>query len=242
MTPTARRHVAEALAIGVVTVHNWMSNRRLPASVYVPVNVAVAGALVGLGRWGGASWADLGLDREHVRDGLLIGAAVSGLTVYAASEAIARPKLHQWFADERVISLPRREALYQAIVRIPVGTALAEELTFRGALTGLSLRQRSWPWTAAATSVLFGLWHILPVTDTLSKMPLGQVAIDAGRPRSAVATGVAGTGLAGLGFAFLRWSSGSVIAPTMLHAAVNVSAFAAARVLHSQRSGVAELE
>ena len=242
MTPTTRRHAAEALAVGVVTLHNWLSNRRLPASVYVPVNVGVAGALVGLGRWGGASWADLGLDREHVRNGVLMGAAVSGLTVFAVSQAVARPRLQPWFADERVISLPRREALFQAIVRIPVGTALAEELTFRGALTGLSLRHRSWPSTAGVTSVLFGLWHILPVIDTLSKMPLGQVAIDAGRPRSAVATGVVGTGLAGLGFAFLRWASGSVIAPTMLHAAVNVSAFAAARVLHSRRHGAAGFE
>ena len=242
MTPRARRHAAEALAVGVVTVHNWMSNRRLPGSVYVPVNVAVAGALIGLGRWGGASWADLGLDRRHVREGLLLGGAVSGVAVLAASEAIAQPKLHPWFADERVISLPRREALYQALVRIPIGTALAEELTFRGALTGLSLRQRSWPATAAATSAMFGLWHILPVKDTLSKMPLGQVALEAGHSRSAVATGVVGTGAAGLGFAFLRWASGSVIAPTMLHAAVNVSAFAAARVLHAQRPGAADLD
>ena len=236
MTPTTRRHVAEAAAVGIATLHNWLSNRRLPASVYVPVNVAVAGALVGLGRWGGASWADLGLDPEHLSRGVLVGGAVSGLAVLAITEAAARPKVGGWFADERVIALARREAAFQAIVRIPVGTALAEELTFRGALMGLSLRQRSWLSSAAFTSVLFGLWHVLPVTDTLAKSPLGQNAIDAGRPGPAIATAVVGSGVAGAGFALLRWLSGSVVAPTAVHASVNVAAFLTARVLHAAPS------
>lgn len=236
MTPAARRHLAEGAAIGVATLHNWLSNRRLPASVYVPVNVAVATALVGLGRWGGASWADLGLDREHLRRGAVIGAAVSALAVSAISRAATRPQIAGWFADERVIALAPREAAFQAIIRIPVGTALAEELTFRGALMGLSLRRRSWLASAGLTSGLFGLWHVLPVTDTLSKNPLGQMAIDAGRPGSAITTAVVGSGVAGAGFALLRWMSGSVVSPVLVHAAVNVAAFATARRLHTVRT------
>ena len=235
LTPTTRRHIAEAAAIGIATVHNWMSNRRLPASVYVPANIAVAASLIGLGRWGGATWADLGLDREHVPAGLAVGTAVSAATVVVVWQAMQRPSLQRWFADERVINLGRREALFQAVIRIPVGTALGEELTFRGALTGLSLRHREWPATAALTSALFGLWHVLPTFDTLSRHPLGQVALDAGRHRSAVMTGVVTTGLAGLGFSFLRYTTGSVLAPTMFHAAVNISGFIAARVLHVDR-------
>ena len=234
-TPTTRRHVAEAAAVGLATAHNWMSNRRLPPSVYVPANIAVAGALIGLGRWGGASWADLGLDEEHVAEGVFVGTAISAMTVLAVSEAMSRPPLQRWFADQRVINLGRREAWYQAIIRIPIGTALAEELTFRGALTGLSLRQRSPAATVAFTSALFGLWHILPTFDTLSQHPLGQVALEAGRPTSAVVTGVVGTGLAGIVFGFLRVATGSVVAPTMFHAAVNVSGFVAARILHVDR-------
>jgi membrane protease YdiL (CAAX protease family) len=48
-------------------------------------------------------------------------------------------------------------------------------------------------------------------------------------------TGVVTTGLAGLGFSFLRYATGSVLAPTMFHAAVNVSGFIAARILHVDR-------
>ncbi len=236
LTPSSRRHLAEAGAVAVATTHNWLSNRRLPASVYVPVNVVVAAGLIGLGRWGGASWADLGLERRQAGDGFLAGAALGGVTVLAVSQAAARPQLQHWFADERVINLTRRDAVYQALIRIPVGTALAEELTFRGALTGLSLRQRSWPATVAFTSALFGLWHVLPVIDTLAKHPLGKVALEAGRPNAAVATGVVGTGLAGVGFSLLRWATGSVVAPAVLHAMVNVSGFAAARILHARRN------
>lgn len=219
-------------AVALATVHNWLSNRRLPPSVYVPANVTVAAALLGIGRWGGATWSDLGLDRGAVRPGVLAGVAVGGLALMAASEAVARPRLHPWFADERVVSLPRREAWFQALVRIPVGTALAEELAFRGALTALSLRRRSWPATTAWTSALFGLWHILPVIDTLSRNPLGQRALDAGRPAAATTAAVLGSGVAGAGFSVLRWGTGSVVAPAIVHATVNVAAFAAARHLH----------
>jgi uncharacterized protein len=84
------------------------------------------------------------------------------------------------------------------LFRIPVGTVVAEELIFRGAFDAVS---PTW------SPIFFGLWHIHPA----------RAAGD-----SVVGT-VAGTFSAGLLFSWLRRRSGSVLAPALLHYAVNAS-------------------
>lgn len=232
MTAPTRRHLAEVAAVALATAHNWLSNRRTPAGLYVPANVAVAAALIAIARWGGASPTDLGLDPDDLPAGALVGAAASAAVIGVMSAAAMSPRTRPWFADERALAHARSAAAYQAFFRIPVGTALAEELTFRGALLGLSLRRRSWLTSVATTSALFGLWHILPTIDTLPSNPLGRDALEAGRHRHAVATAVVGSAIGGAGLALTRRLSGSILAPTMVHAAVNVTGFVWARRAH----------
>ena len=81
----------------------------------------------------------------------------------------------------------------------------------------------------AVSSLLFGLWHVLPalqsIADNLSDetpdQKLGTLAHVAGT--------VAATRVAGVGFAILRLRSKSILAPVIVHAAVNSSAFIATR-------------
>jgi membrane protease YdiL (CAAX protease family) len=114
-------------------------------------------------------------------------------------------------------------------VRIPVGTALAEELAFRGALLGLSLNHRSWLRSIAWTSALFGVWHVLPTLNTLESNPVGRLAVEAGHHRHAVLFNVAAMTAAGVLFALLRAATGSIVAPVIAHATANAAAYAAAR-------------
>jgi uncharacterized protein len=228
MTPTTRRHIAEAAAVTVVTAHNWLSNRRIPAALYVPANVAVAAALIGIGRWGGASADDLGLRTDHVAAGTAAGVAAGALLAGTVVAMAANPRTRHWFADDRARLAPRAAA-YETLFRIPLGTALAEELTFRSALLGLSLRHRSWPRSVAWTSALFGLWHVLPTIDTLPEHVVGRAAVDAGQQHHAVGAAVAATAAGGAGLAFLRWATGSVAAPVVVHAMLNATALLTAR-------------
>jgi uncharacterized protein len=110
--------------------------------------------------------------------------------------------------------------VFETLVRIPLETALAEEVIFRGVLLALGLRSRSRGWAIVTSSVLFGLWHVVP--------RLGAPARDAyGRPdASATAAVFATTAIAGAGFAWLRLRAGSVLAPVLAHAALNMAAFA----------------
>lgn len=229
MTPQTRRHVAEAATIVLASAHNWLSNRRIPPALYVPANIAVATALVGLGRWGGASPDELGLRPDRLGPGLAAGVVAGAVAAGAVAAAAATPRTQRWFADDRALLLTSAEAAYEALVRIPLGTALAEELTFRSALLGLSLRQRSWPASIALSSSLFGLWHVVPTIDTLPEHVIGRAAIDTGQTRHAVAAAVVGTGAGGAALALLRRATGSVATPVLVHAALNATALLSAR-------------
>ncbi|HEX2159626.1 MAG TPA: CPBP family glutamic-type intramembrane protease, partial [Actinomycetes bacterium] len=83
--------------------------------------------------------------------------------------------------------------------------------------------------------VLFGCWHVLPTLDTLGLNPMGErVGGDPARTGGAVLAAAAVTAVAGLGFSWLRFRGDSVLAPVVVHAALNSSAFAAARLVASR--------
>jgi len=223
-----RRRVAEAAAVVLATTHNWSCNRRVPRSAYVPANLAYAAVLVGLARWSGISWAELGLDRSSLGEGVRTGAVVGSAVVAAVAGLAAHPRTRPLFHDERVLAHNPRSAAVEACYRIPVGTALAEELAFRSALLSLSGSRRSWGRSVAWTSSLFGLWHILPAVDRGPLVDAADSALPGGYGPAVTGT-VAATGIAGAVLAVLRRRSGSVVAPVMVHAAANVAGFVAAR-------------
>jgi membrane protease YdiL (CAAX protease family) len=137
--------------------------------------------------------------------------------------------MRRLFADERAAGVATRALAYETAVRIPVGTALFEETLFRGLLLAW-LRRRTTPLRAvAASSTLFGLWHILPTWETLAGYAGG--VLRSRSPATAAATvggAVVTTGLAGAAFSALRLRSGSLATPVIVHAAVNASGFVAA--------------
>jgi membrane protease YdiL (CAAX protease family) len=116
------------------------------------------------------------------------------------------------------------------LVRIPLETAIAEEVVFRGVHLALARRVHpSAAWAAFRTSLAFGLWHV-PPTLAGPRHAGGERAGVPPRPGApgAVAAAVASTAVAGGLFAALRYRSGSIAAPAIVHAAVNGTAFVAA--------------
>jgi len=213
-------------------LHNLAVHRLLPAPADAALNLATGAGLTALAGRAGCSRADLGIDAADAGRGLGVGlgaAVVAGGVVVAAA---ALPATRELFRDRRLSGVGRAEAAYQVAVRIPLATALAEELMFRGALLALFRRRRS---TAAAvvwTSLLFGAWHVLPTIDDHPGNPAGDLVADPGhRRRLAVLVTTASTAGAGAGFAWLRLRSGSVLAPALAHAALNASAYLAGRRL-----------
>lgn len=212
------------LAIGLAAAlvgYSIVTNLRpTGAVVYVVRNLAAGTGLV-LIAWGaGLAWSLLGLDPQDLAAGLRWGwlavlLVAVGMAVIAAgagrSAIVAR-----LLADRRA-DLPPDELALHAFVRIPIGTALFEEVVFRGVLLGALLAVTSTAAAVAASSVVFGLWHVVP---TLRTLDINGVEDPAAR-RRAVAGAVVATTLAGVVLAGLRLVSGSVAAPVLAHAAVN---------------------
>jgi uncharacterized protein len=152
----------------------------------------------------------------------LPAAAVVGL-------GAAVPATRGFFQDERAREGRTRHVLFETLLRIPLGTALPEEVIFRGSLLGL-FTQRHSPAAASMSSILFGLCHVLPILRTLPLNPAGaRVHGNPMRTAGAVLAAVTATTLAGYGLAWLRFRSGSIAAPFVAHASLNVAAYLAAR-------------
>ena len=223
---------AELAAAAALLAWNAAINRVVPSPAYVPANLAAAGLSLAAARTRRVPAADLGLGRGRAGRGLRVGLAAGAPLAAGVALGAALPATRRWFLDERATTGGAGHALYHTLVRIPLGTAVAEETLFRGALLGILLQRHSRARASAVSAALFGLWHVLPTLDTLALNPLGSaVGGDPVRTTGAVMASVAATAAAGLGFSWLRFRGDSVLAPVVAHAALNCSAFAAARLV-----------
>ncbi|MFI1990399.1 lysostaphin resistance A-like protein [Actinoplanes sp. NPDC020271] len=182
----------------------------------------VALALVLIARRAGLSWHDLGLSRRTLVPGLRYALGAVGVVAVVYTIGAAIPATRVAFHDVRYHLHPGA-ALLTAFVVVPLGTVLLEEVAFRGVLLGLVHRHRGATWASITSSVLFGLWHVLP------SLRLAQVNQAVGATFGVGATGrilailgaVAFTAVAGLLLCELRRRSGSLLAAAALHWATN---------------------
>jgi membrane protease YdiL (CAAX protease family) len=175
-------------------------------------------ALLGFARLAGLTWAQLGLARDRLASGCRWALAAIAVVTAVYLVGVLLPMTRLAFRDTRY-HLPLPEALMKALVIITLGTVVLEEIAFRSVLWGMLARHLR-PWQVlATTSVLFGLWHILPALH----VGANQAVASAGGGRTAllVAGTVALTTIGGLVFGELRRRSGSVLASAGAHWATN---------------------
>ena len=218
-----QRHPAmpEAGAAAAVLVYAYLIVRVVPPAAYVPVNLAVGTAAILLAHTVGTSWDGLGLARARLGSGLRVGLVCTLLIAMVVGVAIAIPFSRQFFVEARFAKLGVTGVVYEVLVRIPFGTALSEELIFRGALLGLFLRRRSFLKAALLSSLVFGFWHVMPALGSLRSDAAGKFLSSTPALVGGVNATVIATGAAGLVFCWLRRRSGSVLAPVIAHAALN---------------------
>ena len=171
---------------------------------------AAAGALFG--------FDTIGLTGANPTTALLwgSGAALTGALVGAA--LLSRPSTRNELADPRIGALDSGQFVTQVAVRIPVFTALIEEVFFRGVLHAALMALYSPPIAIWLGAGLFGLWHIGPGLDQAE----ANHRSTSGRLFHTAVTVVATT-LAGAFLVWLRIETGSIWAPPAVHAAVNMT-------------------
>ncbi|MEL7210572.1 MAG: CPBP family intramembrane glutamic endopeptidase [Actinomycetota bacterium] len=223
---------AAAAVGGGLAAYNVALHRVIPRRHHLATNLVATALLVGSARAAGMGATELGLAREQHRRGLREGLIASAAVVTAVALAASPRRLRRRFADDRVRARSGREAAYESLARIPLGTALFEEVAFRGVLTGL-LRRDMAPAAATAVSTgAFGLWHVLPTLDHRAGSPL----LRSSGPVAAGLGAVAATVPAGVAFEALRRRSDSLLAPVLVHAALNSSTYLAAQVAHREQA------
>lgn len=225
MAPTRllRPRAAAALsATGGVLIVVALVQWALPPRSMVVVGPVATGVLLLLTRRAGLTAEDLGLARGSWKTGACYGAACVAVVSVIYGVAVLIPAVRSAFLDERYRSDLPTGAL-TAFVLIPLGTILFEEIAFRGVLWGLLQPHPGRAWATLASSVLFGLWHVVPSMHLNEANP--AVADLAGPGRTGqmltVASAVLFTALAGVLLCELRRLSGSLLAPVGLHWATN---------------------
>lgn len=210
------------VVLGVLVLLNLMNNR-WKEHWYVPTCVVGALVLIGIGLLDQQSWADMGLGVGTYLTGLLWGLACVGAVLAFYFIGIALPFTRKFFQDERAGDQSGWELMRNALVVVPFGTVLLEEVAFRGVLLAMVSARFGIVWGVAVSSLAFGLWHILPslvmhqsnagVAEALGTGVRAQVV--------SVVLSVVGTAIAGVVFCLLRIGSGSLLAPMGLHWATN---------------------
>lgn len=157
--------------------------------------------------------------------GTTLAVVVASVIVVAALV----PATRDLFVDDRAGGAGIAGLLYQAVVRIPLGTAVFEEVAFRGVLLALFLRTMSPLRAVSWSSVLFGLWHVVPAWESLggNDAAAGVTADGFGRAVGILGAVVATT-IAGYLFCWLRLRADSLVSPLVAHVSTNSLAFTAA--------------
>ena len=188
----------------------------------------LAVVLLLVGRWAGLSWEQLGLGRGSVVPGLVWGGVAVALVAAVYAVGLAVPAWRGLFLDARH-RVGASRAAGRALLVVPLGVVVLEEVAFRGVLWGLVDVEHGALWAGAVTSVLFGLWHVLPAVDGAranavepgSDGDADNAPVARFIPARQVLGTVAFTTVAGVVFAVLREQSGSLLAPFLLHWATN---------------------
>ena len=212
-----------AVVLVALVVINIVNNRVAPQSHYLLWAFGGAVILLAIGLLDGNSWTDMGLGFSYLLPGLIWALASIGLVtaVYVIGSLFRRTR--QAFHDERMNELSGGKLVFQALIEVPFGTVLLEEIAFRAVLFSMLARRFGVIWALVISAVIFGLWHVLPSIGTHEQNPaLGSVVGEGRRGNVlAIALSVLTTTVAGFLFAGMRLLSGSVLAPMGLHWATN---------------------
>ena len=225
---------AVGLCVLLLVVANVLNNRLAP-SAYLITAPLTAALLLGVLYLAGGTWTDAGLGRADLGRGARWAATLIALVAAVYLAGALLPFTQGLFSDRRTEGDSGGTVAFEVLVRLPLGTVLLEEIGFRGVLWGLLRKGWNVRVATIGSSLLFGLWHVLPSLHLTDNKPalgsafgqsvLGVVVVEAGT--------VLFTGLAGVLFCELRRRSGSLLAPAGLHWATNALGIVTGFALHA---------
>jgi membrane protease YdiL (CAAX protease family) len=225
-----------AVLVVLVAANVWVDVG--PRRAHLWTQPAAAVLLLLLGRRAGLSWSELGLGGRELGAGAVVGAALAVAVAAGYALLLAIPAAHSMFLDTRY-DVAARRAVWTGLVVIPLSTVVLEECAFRGVVWGLVDVTYGSVAATAVSSILFGVWHVLPALALMrTSTAVAGSATSRRRAVGVVCATVLGTALAGVLLAELRRRTGTLVAPVALHWAANgFGVLASAVVWRRRRSG-----
>lgn len=206
------------LALVALATANLLAHRVAPRAGPA-IAVAKVAALAWTARRAGLGRSDLGV--TGWRSGLRWGTGAAVAVAFGYGVVLGVPAARAAIAGSgRSLATAGRRSL----VDIQLVTVLPEEFAFRGVVLALLGGDRR---AAIGSSVLFGAWHVLPAlgggaaNETVGDVVGGVLGGGARGEVLRVSGTVLVTTVGGLAMAQLRLLSGSLLAPVLLHWAVN---------------------
>ncbi|MCZ7531948.1 MAG: CPBP family intramembrane metalloprotease [Acidimicrobiia bacterium] len=227
-----RAHIFHLAAIYALALYaNVVANELLDGIWHIPFQLGILGFALVISRRAGTTWTSLGLRRDRLKRGAVVGGVLLAIITIGIVIGIAIPATRDLFRDEKVAEASAGWVLFQALVRIPIATALYEEVLFRGIMFGMLVRRHTPLVAGVITSVLFGFWHILPTLHTIETNPAGDMFTGSIGITIAIIGAIAGTTMAGIGFLLIRLYANSTLAPVLAHIGTNSVAMLGALVV-----------
>jgi uncharacterized protein len=212
-------------AVLVLLLAVALLDRLVPAPVQTGLHLLVACALVVLARAAGLTFADLGMTGGSLRRTVAYSVACVVLVCTAYVLVLALPWTRTALLDTRY-QYDVGTALVVALTTVPLRTVLLEEVAFRGVLWALVRRAHGPVWATTVSSVLFGVWHVLPALAFAgTNQAVGARGV---HPGAVVAATLLVTTAAGVLLCELRRRSGSLVPAVALHWVANGAGILAA--------------
>lgn len=223
----------QVMFIGLILLYGTVLVKVVPPKAHIWLNISVAMAAILLGLLSGLSFTEMGLGATGwIRSAVI--ASLFLICVVVVLFIVSRiPSLRKFFLGGYFARVPRRKLFYEAGFRVPIGTALLEEVLFRGVLLGMLYVSYGAVWAVVLSSLVFGLWHIFPTVDNLEQNEAAaqMVADKKHRAWGSVLLVVLSTTLAGLFFSLIRLWAGSLLAPWLIHWTINSSGIITSAIL-----------
>lgn len=222
MTSSLPKRRARTAALALLAAHNLIQNEYLNERGYVTGNLVMTAGMVALGRHAELDREDMGLGAGDLRKGLGVGVAAMLASVAFVAGAPNLPASSALLRDERAVAGSLPEAVRRGLTRFPLGTAVFEEVAFRGVLAPLLAAGRDHSNGDLASATIFALWHLVPTHHALIINRVGS------SPRTRLfgtLLGAAAAGVAGYGLSWIRRRTGSLLAPWLIHSSINAGTY-----------------
>jgi membrane protease YdiL (CAAX protease family) len=216
--------MAFLILLAAITIYGYVMPRQLIKRYYTVINLSFGLLTVLFAKIAGVSWTNLGLGTNRLGVVLIITVLVFLACVFTG------------FKNRLTLSGKDYEELF---IRIPIGTALAEELIFRSSLMGILLQNYGRIVALSVSSAVFGLWHILPGPGAIlaaQKITSKYTPVWLALASSAILTVIATTA-GGLFIGWLRIISAGIFFPWIFHASLNIGGWIFNQAQSQERMG-----